>query len=120
MDLRADAGRLAGTAYLVMERIDGMVDRAVISSLRAYLDSGCDLPEAARRLFVRHHARGTGFDPPVAPGLRDHRAEVQFQRLPRQQLFDVAEDGLPVRVVFANRACRPIEPARLPSALIDP
>jgi hypothetical protein len=32
-------------AYAAMERIDGMVDRAVISSLRAYLDPGARMLE---------------------------------------------------------------------------
>ena len=32
-------------AYFAMERIDGMVDRAVISSLRAYLDPGARMLE---------------------------------------------------------------------------
>lgn len=32
-------------AYISMERIDGMVDRAVISSLRAYLDPGARMLE---------------------------------------------------------------------------
>ena len=32
-------------AYVAMERIDGMVDRAVISSLRAYLDPGARMLE---------------------------------------------------------------------------
>ncbi len=32
-------------AYTAMERIDGMVDRAVISSLRAYLDPGARMLE---------------------------------------------------------------------------
>jgi hypothetical protein len=32
-------------AYAAMERIDGMVDRAVISSLRAYLDPGASMLE---------------------------------------------------------------------------
>lgn len=40
-------------AYPTMERIDGMVDRAVISSLRAYLDPG------ARMLERRPMAEGT-------------------------------------------------------------
>jgi hypothetical protein len=34
-----------GGAYASMERIDGMVDRAVISSLRAYLDPGARMLE---------------------------------------------------------------------------
>jgi hypothetical protein len=32
-------------AYLTMERVDGMVDRAVISSLQAYLDPGARMLE---------------------------------------------------------------------------
>ena len=35
-------------AYAAMERIDGMVDRAVISSLRAYLDPGARMLERRR------------------------------------------------------------------------
>ena len=38
-------------SYLAMERIDGMVDRAVISSLRAYLDPGA-------RMLERRSLRG--------------------------------------------------------------
>ena len=38
-------------AYAAMERIDGMVDRAVISSLRAYLDPGA-------RMLERRSLRG--------------------------------------------------------------
>lgn len=38
-------------AYQAMERIDGMVDRAVISSLRAYLDPGARMLE--KRLIER-------------------------------------------------------------------
>ena len=42
--LTAVEARVEG-AYAAMERVDGMVDRAVISSLRAYLDPGARMLE---------------------------------------------------------------------------
>ena len=48
--LTAVAAQVEG-AYAAMERIDGMVDRAVISSLRAYLDPGA-------RMLERRSLRG--------------------------------------------------------------